>query len=513
MEIHLKIKKVAIYSRKSRPDETEDALQRQLQILIDMAIKNNWEWEVYQEIGSSMSIDERDRPELSKLLRKVQVYEYDGVLVTDADRLSRDMEHSAYIKKMFANYCVKLITTTRVYDYNVQEDDLMSDMMSVLAKQEYVNTKKRLMRGKIASAKEGKWQGKTPLGYKLDRETKKLVIDEAEEPIVREIFQLYIDGASSNEIANKFNFEGILTPMGGKYTQSRIGRILRNEVYKGDAVFGKTACSKVEKYDSGAPKQLPTDEEDQIRVEKAHPSIITDEDWLKAETIRKARAKLPVASRIGKNPFSTLIKCSTCQRTVTFQLDKQGRMTMGSCKTRVYNADGSYKICPNQGLLLSIFEEIFYNHFAQFIDQLEGELDYIKSKMSEEDVFNPEEEIAKINGRIRKMDGRIKKVQQAFLAEILDEQEAKDEVKSIKYQQRKLELEFEKIKNTPIESKVDPLGELVSDLKDILLGTTKMQSKEINELFRNVIDKIEYTRIGKIKGSRKTPFSIKIVYK
>ena len=402
MEIHVKIKRVAIYSRKSRPDETEDALQRQLQILTNMAIKNGWEWEVFWEIGSSMSIDERERPELNKLLRKVQAYEYDGILVTDADRLSRDMEHSAYIKKMFANYGVKLITTTKVYDYNVQEDDLMSDMMSVLAKQEYVNTKKRLLRGKKASAKEGKWQGKPPLGYKLDRDTKKLVIDEAEASIVREIFELYIGGASGNEIARKFDFEGILTPMGGRYTHSRIGRILRNEVYKGDTIFGKTACSKIEKYDSGLPKQLPTDEADQIIVEKAHPSIISDEDWEKAEAIRNARSQLPPASRIGKNPFSTLIQCSTCGRTVTFQLDRQDRLTMGSCKTRSYATDGSYITCPNQGLLLSTFEEVFYEQFTKFIEGMEDELEYIKFNMNEEEIFNPQAEIAEISKRIKK---------------------------------------------------------------------------------------------------------------
>ena len=513
MEVKTKIKKVAIYSRKSRPDETEDAHRRQLQVLIDRAVQNNWKWDVFQEIGSSMSMDEQERPKLNQLLRKVQAYEYDGVLVTDADRLSRDMEHSAYIKKMFAHYGVKLITTTRVYDYSIQEDDLMSDMMSVLAKQEYVNTKKRLMRGRKASAKEGKWQGKPPLGYKLDRDTKKLMIDEAEASIVKAIFKRYIDGSSSREIAQELNLAGVLTPMGKHYVPSRIGRILRNEVYKGDAIFGKTACSKIEKYKNGLPKQLPTDKSDQVKVEKAHPSIVSDEDWEKAKRIRNVRSKQPVASRMAKNKFSTLIACSICQRTVTFQLDQQGRMTMGSCKTRNYAADGSYTTCPNQGLLMSLFEEAFEKQLTTFIERLEGELEGRTPHLNEADDCDFENEITQLSQKIQKIDEKLKKVQQAFLAAILDEKEAKEEMSKLKNQKKELERKVASIENTLIANKVGALADVISDLKGILSKTTDLQVKEINERFKRVIDTIEYTRIGKVKGSQKAPFSMNIKYK
>jgi len=301
--------------------------------------------------------------------------------------------------------------------------------------------------------------------------------------------------------------------MGGRYTHSRVGRILRNEVYKGDVIFGKTACSKIEKYDSGLPKQFLTDEADRIIVEKAHPSIIADEDWEKVEAIRSRRTKLPPASRIGKNPFSTLIQCSMCGRTVTFQLDKQDRLIMGSCKTRSYTSDGLYIICPNQGLLLSVFEEVFYEQFMKFIEGLEDELGYIKSNMNEGEIFSPQDEIDEFRKKIKRIDNRIKKVQQAFLAEILDEIEAKDEIKILKYRRKELEREIEVIKNTSIENKVDELEELVSVFKEILFGTTELQAKEINELFRDVIEKIEYTRVGGFKGSRKAPFGINIIYR
>lgn len=80
------IKKVAIYSRKSRDDETEEALKKQLHHLIEICNQNNWEYDVYKEVGSSQ---DNKRPEYNKMVSRLQKYDYDAVLVTDQDRLTR----------------------------------------------------------------------------------------------------------------------------------------------------------------------------------------------------------------------------------------------------------------------------------------------------------------------------------------------------------------------------------------------------------------------------------------
>ena len=147
------IERVAIYSRKSRPDETDEGIKRQLQFLIEKCDESGWEYEVFQEVGSSQDIN---RPELNKMLKKVEGFHYDAVVVTDQDRLSRTTKDFAYIKDILTNYGVQVVTSSKIYDYATQEDDLMSDMQSIVAKQEYLNIKKRLVRGKRQSAKGGK---------------------------------------------------------------------------------------------------------------------------------------------------------------------------------------------------------------------------------------------------------------------------------------------------------------------------------------------------------------------
>lgn len=345
-----KIKKVAIYSRKSRPDETDDVLQRQLAFLIDKCVENNWEYEVYQEVGSSQSINEKVRPELNKMLEKVQSYHYDAIVVTDQDRLSRTTSGFAQIKEVLSKYGVHVVTSTKIYDYNTQEDDLMSDMQSIVAKQEYLNVKKRLVRGKRQSAKEGNWVGgKTPVGYQYDHKSKKLIPDEYA-AVIKRIFNLYLSGKSSTDIERIFDLEGTLTPTGAKWNKARISVVLANPVYKGTVIYGKTKVSKVEKMPSGSPKQLKTDENDQIIIENAHQPIISPDEWETAKAIREGRLTKPPSARIGKVIFTGLIKCSFCGRTHSFQRRKGKELRITSCLTRNYDEDGiKYSVCQKKG--------------------------------------------------------------------------------------------------------------------------------------------------------------------
>lgn len=513
MEIQSNIKKVAIYSRKSRPDETDEVLQRQLQVLIDMAEQNKWEWDVFQEIGSSMSINEKDRPELNKLLNKIQSYEYDGVLVTDADRISRDIGHMDHIKKILESYGVKLITTTKVYDYNKQEDVLMSDMMAIVAKQEYMNTKKRLIRGRRTAAKQGRWQGRVPMGYKKEQGI--LVVDEETKPIITRIYKLYLqDGLSSNEISRKLEIEGVRAPTGAIISPEWIGAILRQEAYKGVSMFGRTKQSKTEKTAAGNPKLILADEEEQIRVENAHEAIISPEDWDKVASIRAKRNSNPIASRIGKNPFSSLISCTVCGRKHSFQREKNGKIRVQGCQTRNYHeGETSYTLCPNQGIYLSEFEKGFYVELAKFTSQLEDNLEVIKANVNEENTKSLADEVASLNKSTKAVESRIKKIQEAFVLGIMDSQEAQQEIKKYKGEKSELEKQLEIMSHTTQEDRTTKLENLILRLKELLKGTSSMPAKDINDLFKTYIEKIEYSRVAKVKRERNVPITIQIHYK
>jgi len=485
------IEKVAIYSRKSRPEETEQVLKRQIASLIDLCVKNKWDYEVFPEVGSSQEIN----PELDKMLKKVQSFHFDAVVVTEHARLGRNDVVRAKIKEILANYAVKLVTPTQILDLSTQEGSLYSDMQTLVDKQEYLSIKKRLIRGKRQSAKEGNWvSGRTPVGYSYNRKTKRLEPNE-DATIIKRIFSLYIQGFTTPEIERIFLFEGILTPNGVYWDKARISNVLSNPVYKGTAIYGKTKASRISKKPSGGPRQFKTKIDEQIIVENAHEPIISLKDWQKAEAIRKSRLTKPPSARIGKNYFTGLIKCALCGRTHSFQRAKQKTLRIASCQTRHYSDNENYTMCPNKGVKYDLFETVFFATFSQYVHELDRHIEYIQNNMSRNRV-EPINKKQHFEDTLKKIDRMIKRVQNGYRTGIYNDEEAGNEIKQLRNQREVVENQLKELDNTSNNEQLSELQKIVNNLKSVLNGTSHLETKEINQLFADVIDHIEYKRVG-----------------
>jgi site-specific DNA recombinase len=488
-----KIQKVAVYSRKSRAEETDEVLQRQLATLLDICVKKEWEYEVFQEVGSSQDIN----TELHKMLEKIQRFEFDAVVTTEQSRLGRNDIVMAQVKHILASYGVKLVTPTQTLDLATQEGTLYSDMQTLVDKQEYLNIKKRLIRGKRQSAKSGNWAGgRTPVGYKYDSISKRLVPDEYA-PIVERIFRLYLSGLSSTDIARQFELEGILTPSGSRWDKARIAVVLANPAYKGTVIYGKTKVSLISKKPSGSPRQFKTTADEQIIIHDAHTPIVTPEDWERVRNIREKRNSKPPSARIGKVIFTGLIKCSLCGRTHSFQRRKGLEIRITSCQTRHYAEDGiNYTTCINKGMRLDKFEQLFYFQFEEFVKMLEDYLEDIKNNINKDLVTNPADEKELIVQAIKKHGQAIKKVQRGYEMEMYTDEEFTTRIKELRTQIKQLEQELEMLNSKSQDEQLDELEDSINKLRTILEGTSTMNTSDINALLCKYIDHIEYKRTG-----------------
>lgn len=81
------------------------------------------------------------------------------------------------------------------------------------------------------------------LGYDKD-EYGDLVINPKEAEMVKRIFNEYLGGKGCFTIAKEFREEGVPTAIGGRWQDSTILRILKNEKYKGDALLQKDHLRK-----------------------------------------------------------------------------------------------------------------------------------------------------------------------------------------------------------------------------------------------------------------------------
>ena len=97
----------------------------------------------------------------------------------------------------------------------------------------------KVKRGMTENALKAKSNGvRPPFGYYVD-DTDHYQIDETLSPIIKEIFNLYVDGVKITEIASRLKERGVKN-RGYELNYNAIFRILTNRKYIGEYKFGET---------------------------------------------------------------------------------------------------------------------------------------------------------------------------------------------------------------------------------------------------------------------------------
>ena len=194
-----------IYLRKSRADMEAEAhgegetLARHEKLLLEVARRGPYNvTQIYREVVSGETI--AARPVMQQLLQEVEQGLWEGVLVVELERLARgDTIDQGIMAQTFKYSGTKIVTPLKVYDPNNEYDEEYFEFGLFMSRREYKTINRRLQRGRLASAKEGKWvSGVAPYGYERVRVPNDkgwtLRPVEAEADIVRFIFRLYTSG-------------------------------------------------------------------------------------------------------------------------------------------------------------------------------------------------------------------------------------------------------------------------------------------------------------------------------
>ena len=362
--------KVCMYLRKSRQDEelekreNTDTLARHRSTLLEVAKKQHLDIiEVHEEIVSGGSI--ASRPKMLKLLEEVRNNMYDAVLCMDLDRLGRGgMQDQGLILDTFKETNTLIITPDKTYDLNNELDEEMTEFKAFFARRELKIITKRMQRGRIKSVEEGKFIASTaPYGYKFeyDKEGKKsLVIDEEKAAIVRNIFDMYINGNGAYKIKVWLDNIGIKTNTGIPFSQQAIGRILRNNIYCGYVTWNNYRRKGT------ITKKQP--KENIIIAKGIHEPIISEEIWNKADEIRQNNQIAPSGNNKNlTNPLAGLVKCACCGHTMTNKLSNykgEGYVKFMCCKS-----------CnENRGVKMYVLEETILEYLEDILQEFENQI-------------------------------------------------------------------------------------------------------------------------------------------
>lgn len=193
---------------------------------------------IFSDNGVSGSKELENRPGLSRLFHYLESHpKVKIILVWKLDRLARSVYMSEMLLHKISEMGVSVLSITEG-NLNNEKDPFRKSFrqfLSIFAELEREFIKARLTSGRIKKAKEGGYcGGKIPYGYKLDKRTRKLVINKAEAETVRLIYSLSNKGKSSHKIAVEISRMGILTRTGKALWHSdTICGILKNHIYTG----------------------------------------------------------------------------------------------------------------------------------------------------------------------------------------------------------------------------------------------------------------------------------------
>jgi len=233
-----KVVRCAVYTRKSHEEGLEqafnslDAQRESCEAYVASQRHDGWVVLPTRYDDGGFSGGNTERPALKRLLDDVEAGRIDAVLCYKLDRLSRSLADFVRLMERFEKQAVSFVSVTQHFDTQSSMGRLTLNVLLSFAQFEREVTAERI-RDKLAAAKmKGKYVGGRPLlGYDVDRERMRLVINPQEADLVRHIFRRFIQLGSCMLVARELNREGHRTKAWTARGGSKRGGALWNKAY------------------------------------------------------------------------------------------------------------------------------------------------------------------------------------------------------------------------------------------------------------------------------------------
>ena len=325
-----------IYLRKSRSDSpdasVEEVLAKHERMLQDYFRRELGheipEENIYREIVSGgESIEER--PEMCKMLARIEDENILGCAVADPQRLSRgSLTDCDLLIDKFRFTKTLVITPVMVYDLeNKMHRRLFQD--ELMRGRDYLDyVKTVLYTGRIQSAMKGNYvNSQPPYAYNKIKVGKEWTLEPNENAdIVRMIFNWYAkDNKTPGWIASELDRLMIQPPKGERWKKESVLVMLKNVHYDGKIIYFRKKQTTVFENGKKTVKRLKQQPEDRIIVDGKHPAIVDHDLFELAQERIEGRGYLaPKTRRPLSNPLSGLLRCPICGYAMVYHMSGGG---------------------------------------------------------------------------------------------------------------------------------------------------------------------------------------------
>lgn len=321
------------------------------------------DWEVTAVYKDTKSGGTLERDELTNLCSDAERGQFDVIVVTKIDRLSRSMMDFKNITKRFNDLGVDFVSATQSIDTTTSGGKFMQDIFVAFAEFERNIIAERIRESIYQRAKQGHWHGGTPpLGY--DNYNKKLEVNKIEAELVNKIFDYYIENPSCLEVARRLMSEGRkmktqtvkrkdgegiekeVIIRGGNFTKANVLEILSNKVYIGLRKYK-------DEYFTGMHQPLV----EEAKFEKVQKLLAASSQYTQAR--RKTTSSLILLG---------VTKCGLCGSSLTTSTGKGTKYYYYKCSKQVHQTKDH---CQAKQLPYEMLENFAIQTIVQLIEEKE----------------------------------------------------------------------------------------------------------------------------------------------
>ena len=308
--------RVTFYARVSTDSQEQlNSLSNQITYYEEL-IRKNVAWIYvpgYIDEGLS-GISTKKRENFHRMIDDAKAGKFDLIITKEISRFARNTLDSIQYTRDLLNAGVAVFFQNDNIKTIDEDSELRLSIMSSIAQDELRKLSSRVKFGHQQAIKEGVVLGNSRLfGYIKDKG--RLVIDESEAPMVRQLFEMYASGEYSlKQIEKIFWDQGYRNYRGNRIAHTTMSNMISNAKYKGYYVGNKV---KVIDMFTKKQKFLPPEEWVMFKDETGEivPAIVSEELWEKANVVLRRRSE-DVKNRQGicntDNLLTGKLYCTCC---------------------------------------------------------------------------------------------------------------------------------------------------------------------------------------------------------
>jgi len=391
------IKKVGCLYRVSTLKQVEENDIPMQRIACKNFIETQKDWKLekeYIELGvSGYKVSEKKRDVLQDIKKDVLNKKIDILLVFMFDRIGRREEETPFVVEWLINEGIE-VWSVKEGQRKIENraDKLINYITYWQAGGESEKTSIRVREAQVQMAEQGilTYGGKrnAPYGYKFIKsgtytkkgvERQKLIIDDDESKIIKEIFNLYEKmGYGIGRIAKYLNDKKIKPRRSKIWSSSSVGAIIENPLYMGYPAYRKKTTVNAQ-----TSKKQPFDTWILPEKRQENLAIVSEETWYNVKNIRDSRNNKDSLTKEIKPKqtksellFIGMIRCGECgyafMTSGTKKKNKEGNIIKHSyyrCSSTKFTNECSLN---KKNIKKEIVEDIILQCVYDFLNSLEN---------------------------------------------------------------------------------------------------------------------------------------------